>query len=32
MNCFISIKLWQRRLYESKHAGHVAHGVRYEVN
>ena len=30
MNCFISIKTWLRRLYESKHAGHVPCGVRYK--
>ena len=32
MNCFISIKTWLRRLYESKYAGHVPCGVRYKIN
>ena len=32
MNCFIYIKTWLRRLYESKHAGPVPCGVQYKIN
>ena len=32
MNCFISIKTLLRRLYGSKHAGHVPCGVQYKIN
>ena len=31
MNCFMLIKTWVRRLYESKHARHVQCGARYKT-